>query len=145
MQVLDPELASVVWWGTHTLRVRAHAARGASLCPTRFAPYGHADPLAQQANLRCWEDGCMGIAVSYTHLDVYKRQLLRRPDPYPGLIRTKPDLRGGWTPQVTSMMRSARAAYDCTSRAFGSSTRVIHSSASAGDLPKAMCLSLIHI
>ena len=64
MQVLDPELASVVWWGTHTLRVRAHAARGASLCPTRFAPYGHADPLAQQANLRCWEDGCMGIVHS---------------------------------------------------------------------------------
>ena len=41
----------------------AHAS-GACLCPTRFAPYGHADPLAQQANLRCWEDGCMGIVHS---------------------------------------------------------------------------------
>ena len=61
MQVLDPELASVVWWGTQTLRVRAHAARGARLCPTRFAPYGPADPLAQHTNLRCWEDGCLGI------------------------------------------------------------------------------------
>ena len=61
MQLLDPELAGVVWWGTQTLRVRAHAARGASRCPTRSAPYGHADPFAQQVNLRCWEDGCLGI------------------------------------------------------------------------------------
>lgn len=60
-QPVDCDVAEVVWWGTRTLRLRAHAARGVSQCPTRVAPYGTKDPAATRTNLRCREDGCLGI------------------------------------------------------------------------------------
>lgn len=59
--VLDPALSELVWWGTRTLRLRAHAARGCMCCPTRVVPYGPADPAARQLHLRCRDDGCLGI------------------------------------------------------------------------------------
>lgn len=58
---LDPALPELVWWGTLTLRLRAHAARGGLGCPTRVVPYGPADPTARQLHLRCRDDGCLGI------------------------------------------------------------------------------------
>lgn len=60
-QPVDCDVAEVVWWGTHTLRLRAHSARGVSRCPTRVAPYSAKDPEALRTNLRCREDGCLGI------------------------------------------------------------------------------------
>lgn len=58
---LDRDLAEAVWWGTATLRNRAHKARGSWRCPSRVAPYSVADPLAAQLHVRCREDGCLGI------------------------------------------------------------------------------------
>lgn len=76
VQPLDCEIAEVVWWGTQTLRVRAHAARGVSRCPTRVVPYSAADPRAQHLHVRCWEDGCLGIvhAVYLTTLARLQRR-----------------------------------------------------------------------
>lgn len=61
VEPLDRDLAEVVWWGTRTLRTRAHTARGLWRCPSRVVPYGPADPSARQLHERCREDGCLGI------------------------------------------------------------------------------------
>ncbi len=76
LQRVDTDIAEVIWWGTETLRLRAHQARGIAWCPTRAVPYGATDPWAQRLHLRCREDGCLGV-VHEIYTSTTER--LRRP------------------------------------------------------------------
>jgi hypothetical protein len=56
---VDAELAEIVWSGTASLRVRAHAAAGDTRCRTRIAPYS--DNLGATPHQACRDTGCLGI------------------------------------------------------------------------------------
>lgn len=66
---VDPLLAEFVWFGTATLRRRAHVAVGQRACPTRAAPYTSAVATVHQL---CRDSDCLGIVH-----DVYARVLGR--------------------------------------------------------------------
>lgn len=67
-QAIGSGLVEVVWWGTLTLRDRAHGRRGYPHCPSRFAPRSRAHPQRRKLDPRCREDGCLGIVHQvYAH------------------------------------------------------------------------------
>lgn len=66
---VDSLLAEFVWFGTATLRRRAHAAAGQPACPTRVAPYTSAVAVVHQL---CRDSDCLGIMH-----EVYARVLGR--------------------------------------------------------------------
>jgi hypothetical protein len=65
---LDAGIAELVWYGTETLRLRAHVASGTRMCPTRLPPYVAGARTMQV----CRDDGC----VDLMH-DVYLRTVER--------------------------------------------------------------------
>ncbi|TDD60680.1 hypothetical protein E1263_10415 [Kribbella antibiotica] len=67
--IVDPLLAEFVWFGTATLRRRAHVAAGQPACPTRDAPYSSTIAMVHQL---CRDSDCLGIMH-----DVYARVLRR--------------------------------------------------------------------
>lgn len=66
---VDPLLAEFVWFGTATLRRRAHVGAGRPTCPTRVAPYSSAVATVHQL---CRDSDCLGIMH-----DIYGRVLRR--------------------------------------------------------------------
>ncbi|WP_327635309.1 hypothetical protein OHB24_35675 [Kribbella sp. NBC_00482] len=66
---VDPLLAEFVWFGTATLRRRAHGAAGPNTCPTRIAPYSSTAATVHQV---CRDSDCLGIMH-----DIYARVLDR--------------------------------------------------------------------
>jgi len=108
LQRLDTDLADAMWWGTETLRLRAHRARGLAWCPTRVVPYGATDPSARRIHPRCLEDGCLGIVH-----DVYgaTTERLGRPAIHEEAIRDKvPYVRRVVASQVAELDRKSRVA-----------------------------------
>ena len=55
------QLAAVCWQATSSERRAAHARHGRSICPTRNAPYGEADPHGASVNETCLIDDCLDL------------------------------------------------------------------------------------
>ncbi|MFC5262304.1 hypothetical protein ACFPJ1_09285 [Kribbella qitaiheensis] len=70
--VVDSGLAELVWFGTATLRHRAHAVVGQAHCPTRGVPYAETGGKVHQF---CLDVGCLGIMH-----EIYARSIQRLSD-----------------------------------------------------------------
>ena len=109
-QPMDADLAEVVWWGTQTVRVRAHAARGVSRCPTRLVPYSASDPTGRHLNARCREDGCLGIVHSIYLTTVTRLQDRATGQDHVAVSQWVPYARRVVASQVAELDRAGRVA-----------------------------------